>query len=163
MNPEIFDDIAIEKIAGSQFGIALDIENVIARQIPVGASATATVFLTRKKQLYAYITAKSSKMVLADVRKLVARMGLKPAIFIPPKGRPNYFDEVGREHFKMVFPGRTHITSDDLTYYRTLAPYNPALVQIAEVPDGWIRQYDSDARGSWRPSVKFAYRRISTS
>ena len=35
--------------------------------------------------------------------------------------------------------------------------------QIREVKDGTIYQYDSDARGQWRPHTKFSYRRIMTS
>lgn len=90
-------------------------------------------------------------------------MGMKPEGYIPPKGHPNYFDEIGRERFRAVFPGRTHVTSDDLVYYRTLAPYNPALIRIREIPEGVIKQFDTDAQGNWRPAARFAYRRIPTS
>ena len=90
-------------------------------------------------------------------------MGLKAELYVPPKGQPNYFDDIGRERVRAVFPGKTVITETDLIYYRTLAPYNPALVQIHEVIDGEIRQFDTDAHGQWRTAVKFAYRRIKTS
>ncbi len=158
----IYDDMALEQIAKQQFGLNVDIDNVIVRQIPVSRTAVATVYLTKKKQLFAHITAQSN-LTLADVKKLVARMGLKPELYVPPKGRPNYFDDIGREHVRAVFPGKTNITDTDLIYYRTLAPYNPALVQINEIPDGEIRQYDADAHGGWRAAAKFAYRRIKTS
>jgi len=158
----IYDDMALEQIAKQQFGLNVDIDNVIVRQIPVSRTAVATVYLTKKKQLFAHITAQSN-LTLADVKKLIARMGLKPELYVPPKGRPNYFDEIGREHVRAVFPGKTNITDTDLIYYRTLAPYNPALVQINEIPDGEIRQYDADAHGGWRQAAKFAYRRIKTS
>jgi hypothetical protein len=102
-------------------------------------------------------------LTLGDIKKIVSRMGLKPELFVPPKGRQDYFDEVGRQHVRAVFPGRTHITETDLVYYRTLAPYNPALVQIREIPTGEIRQFDTDAHGDWRVAVRFAYRRIKTS
>lgn len=156
------DHALIEQLIKKQFGLSLEIESIIARQIPVSATARATVFLTNKKQLFCYVIAQSN-LVLADVKKILGRMGLKPELYVPPKGRPKYFDEIGRARFLSVFPGRSHITSDDLTYYRTLAPCNPALIQINEIPDGIIRQYDTDARGYWRPSVRFAYRRIRTS
>lgn len=162
MNDAVYDDLAIEETAKKQFGLVLDIDKVIVRQAPLSRTAVATVFLTKKKQLYAYVTAQSG-MTLGDVKKLMTRMGVKPEIFIPPKGRPNYFDEVGREHVKAVFPGRSHITPEDLIYYRTLASYNPALVQIHEIPDGEIRQFDADSKEQWRPAAKFAYRRIKTS
>lgn len=162
MNDAMYDDIALEQMVKSQFGIMIDIESVIVRQVPVSATAKASVFLTKKKQLYVYISAQSN-LILADVKKILGRMGLKPEMYIPPKGRPHYFDEVGREQFHKVFPARGRVTADDLVYYRTLAQYNPALVQISEIPDGIIRQYDTDARGNWRPAVRFAYRRIRTS
>jgi hypothetical protein len=162
MSNRILDDFALEQSIKKEFGVNIEVDNVIADRIPISPTGTATVFLTGKKQLYCYIEGKSS-LVLADIKKLIGRMGLKPEAYLPPNGQSEYFEYVGREKFKAVFPGRTHIASDDLVYYRTLAPYNPALVQISEIPDGHIKQYDSDARGGWRPSVKFAYRRIRTS
>lgn len=162
MNESIYDDLALEQIAKKQFGLNIDIDQVIVRQVPVSRTAVATVFLTSKKQLYAYVSAQSN-LTLGDVKKILVRMGLKAELFVPPKGRPNYFDDIGREHVKAVFPGRSHITPNDLIYYRTLAPYNPALVQIHEIPDGHIRQFDTDAHDNWRVAAKFAYRRIKTS
>ena len=162
MNESVYDDLALEEIAKQRFGLSIDIESVILRHAPVSRTAYATVYLTKKKQLYVHLTAQSN-LTLGDVKKFINRMGLKPELFLPPKGQPNYFDEVGRAHFVSVFPGRSHISSDDLTYYRTLAPYNPALIQINEIPSGEIRQFDTDAHGQWRVGAKFAYRRIRTS
>jgi len=158
----IYDDLALEQNAKTKFGIDLDVDKVIARQIPLSHTASATVYLTKKKQLYAYIAAQSN-LTLGDVKKFVARMGLKAELYVPPVGQPNYFDDIGTAHVKAVFPGRGHITPNDLVYYRTLAPYNPALILIHEVSGGEIRQFDTDAAGNWRPAVKFAYRRIKTS
>ena len=162
MNDMAYDDLALEQNAKKRFGLDVDIDKVIVRQIPVSRTATATVYLTKKKQLFVYISAQSN-LNLGDVKKLVARMGLKAEQYLPPVGQPNYFDDIGTSHFKAVFPGRGHITTADLTYYRTLAPYNPALIQIHEVINGEIRQFDTDAHGDWRSAVKFAYRRIKTS
>jgi len=162
MRDEIYEDTALEKIAHDRFGLDVDISQVIARNIDVSRTATATVFLTNKKQLIVFVSG-HSKMLFSDVKKVIARMGLKAELFLPPKGRPDYFDEIGREKFREVFPGRSHISADDIIFYRTLAPYNPALVMISEVKNGEIYKYDSDARGDWRPAVKFTYRRIKTS
>lgn len=162
MREEIYDDMAIEQTAKSRFGVDIEIGQIIARDISVSRTASATVFLTKKKQLMAYIHA-DSRLLLGDMKKLVARMGLKAELYFPPKGQPDYFDAVGREKFGQVFPGREHISSDDLIFYRTLAPYNPALVLISEVKNGEIYKYDSDARGDWRLAAKFTYRRIKTS
>ena len=90
-------------------------------------------------------------------------MGLKAELYIPPKGRPDYFDEIGRKKFREVFPGRTHISDNDIIFYRTLSPYNPALIKILEITNGRIYKFDSDTTGNWRLATKFTYRRIKTS
>lgn len=162
MNNEIYDDLALEQIALEKFGLDIDIRQVIVRQVPVSYTAEATVFLTSKKQLFAFVSG-PSKLLLSDVKKIISRMGLKAELYLPPKGQPDYFDRIGEQKFKKVFPGRGHISKEDLIFYRTLAPYNPALVQIQEVKSGEIFKYDTDAASGWRSAVKFAYRRIKTS
>ena len=162
MELEIYDDIALEQHAKAKFGMDVDIDHVIVRNVPVSHVARATLFLTKKKQLLVYIEA-TSRLGLGDVRKLVSRMGLKAELYIPPKGRPNYFDEIGKQKFSEVFPGRHNPSHEDIQYYRTLAPYNPALVQIHEVKNGHVYQFDTDASSDWRVSAKFTYRRIKTS
>lgn len=162
MNEQVYDDIALEKAIKAQFGMATDIESVIVRDFPVGPTAKASLFLTNKKQPYLYVSSQS-KLLLADVRKIVSHVGLRAELYIPPKGRPRYFEEVGLQKFREVFPGRTNIMDEDLAFYKTLTPYNPALILIAEVKDAVIMQFDSDSRGGWRQAAKFAYRRIKTS
>lgn len=162
MNDSVYDDMAIEQIAKARFGMTFEIDHVIVRAAPVSRVATATVFLTNKKQLLVYVTG-TSKLLLADIKKIVSRMGLTAELYLPPKGQPTYFDDVGKDKFKAVFPGRTDPSTQDLQYYRTLATYNPALVQISEVKTGEIKQFDTDAKGQWRVVTKFAYRRIKTS
>lgn len=162
MNDEMYDDIALEQIAKSKFGLKVEIDKVIVRQIPVSHVAQATVFLTTKKQLFVYVSA-HSKLVLSDVKKIVTRMGMKAELFLPPKGEVDYFDEVGRVKFREVFPSRHDPLKEDIIFYRTLAPYNPALVQIHEIKNGEIKQFDTDASNGWRTVARFAYRRIKTS
>lgn len=162
MNQQVYNDVALEAILADRFGMKASIKQMIVHEIDVSRTAIASVFMTDKKQLVAFI-AGPSKLTLGDVQKIVTRMGLKAELYFPPKHRPDYFDEIGREHVRSTFPGRTNITPDDLRYYRTLAPYNPALVLIQEVREGQIYQYDTDTSGDWRPIAKFAYRRIKTS
>ncbi len=159
MNESVYDDMALEQIAKTRFGMSIDIDHVIVRAVPVSRVATATLLLTSKKQLLLYVTG-TSKLLLSDVKKIVSRMGLTAELYLPPKNQPNYFDEIGKEKFKAVFPGRSNPTSQDLQYYRTLAPYNPAFVQISEIKTGEIKQFDTDAKSEWRVATKFAYRRI---
>lgn len=158
----MYDDFAVEKLCKEKFGVALEVDKVIARRIEVGQSAYATVFLSSKKQLYCYIDG-PARLVLSDIKKIASRIGVHPEVFFPPKGRPNYFDEIGRKKFLDVFPGRKDIHAEDLQFYRTLAPYCPALILVNEIKNGVINCADSDARGGWRPAVKFTYRRIKTS
>lgn len=162
MNDQLYDDVALERQIASQFGVNAEVESVIARHIPVGRSVEATLFLTDKKQLYLYISGET-RLLLSDVKKIVARVGLHADVYMPPKGRPQYFNEIGAAKFEEVFPGRKAVSDEDIAFYKTLAPYSPALVQIREVKNGVIYQYDSDSMGGWRPHTKFSYRRIMTS
>ena len=162
MNNEIYDDFAIEQIAKDKFGLKVDIKQVIARSVAVSHTPEARVFLTDKNQLFVLISGEA-RLPLRDIRTIVTRMGLKAELYLPPKGEPDYFDRIGREKFKEVFPGKHAQNPEDIAFYRTLVPYNPALVQISEVRDGVIRQFDNDSQTKWRVAAEFAYRRIRTS
>lgn len=152
----------LEREIKALFGVDVEVESMIVRRVPVSRSAEASLLLTKKKQLYLYITSQS-QLLLSDVQKIVGHMGLKAELYLPPKGRPDYFDDIGTRKFREIFPGRSNISPGDIHFYRTLAPYRPALVLITEVKSGMVYQYDSDSTGGWRPSVKFTYRRIRTS
>ncbi len=158
---QLYDEINLEKHIHAAFGLNVEIKSVIANKIPVGPSASAIGFLSNKSMLYAFISTRGEQN-LGGVKKVLSRMNLKPEQFMPPHADANYFDRIAKSKFREVFPGRTKVNDKDLVFYRTLASYNPALVQISEVMNGVIKQYDSDAVGHWRPSVKFQYRRIKT-
>lgn len=162
MESGMYDDLAIEELAKHAFGINLEIKQVLVRAAPVSHTSEATVILSVKNQLYVLVQGQS-RMTLGDVKKIVVRMGLKPELFVPPKGQPDYFDKKAKDRFTKIFPGRSHPSADDLAYYRTLAVYQPALVQISEVVRGKIYQFDTDSSSSWRPITNFSYRRIRTS
>jgi len=162
MRDRMYDELALERAIREHFGVDADICQSIVFRIPISQTTEATLFLTTKKQLFLYITGQS-KLSLGDIKKFVSRMGLKADIYLPPKGRPLYFNEIGRNKFHEVFPGRKHISDEDLIFYRTLASYNPALILISEVKDGHVYQFDSDSNTNWRVAAKFAYRRIKTS
>ena len=161
MNDQVYNDIELERTLKSAFGVDAEVDAVIGRRFPVSRTAEATLFLTKKKQLFLYVSSQS-KLLLSDVQKIVSRTGLKAEVYLPPKGRPHYFDEVGTQLFRKVFPGRTNISAQDIAFYRTLTPYSPALVLISEVKDGVVNQFDSDNAVGWRLLVKFAFRRIKT-
>jgi hypothetical protein len=162
MTDKMYDELALERLIKEKFGVMLDIYQPIVFKVPISRTGEATLFLTEKKQLYLFIGGQS-KFLFGDIKKIVSRMGLKADTYFPPKGRPHYFDEVGKSKFHDVFPGRGHVSDDDILFYKTLAPYNPALILISEIKDGHIYQFDSDTNEGWRVGAKFAYRRIRTS
>jgi hypothetical protein len=162
MSDNMYDELALERAMNANFGVDLDIMQHIVTNAPVGRTAKATLFLTKKKQLYLYVDGQA-KLTLGDVKKIISRMGLKAELFFPPKGQKHYFEENAKQKFAEVFPGRKHVNDEDLIFYRTLVSYNPALVLISEIKDGHVYQFDEDAVSGWRVGAKFAYRRIVTS
>lgn len=143
-----------------EFGLDLEISKIIANQITVSRSAIMTVFLTPDEGLYAFIGVKN-RAVLADIMKMLTMSGLVAEQFLPPAGKGNYFHEIGLEQFKQVYPGRQLVNDQDLAFYKTLAPYNPALVRIKQVKNGRINTFDADVKGNWRLYCKFYYNKIN--
>jgi hypothetical protein len=161
MNSDIFDDIALERNTKEQFGVSIDIKHVIARGIPTSHTTTASVFLSTKNQLYTYISG-NAPLTLGDVRTMIRRMGMTADAYLPPKKDGEYFDRVALTKFKDTFPGRTPVNDGDLRFYRLLAPYNPALVRIAGIPEGTIKRFDASDIANWRVAAKYTYTRIKT-
>ncbi len=159
MNDEIFGDIAIEKTCQQRFGISFDIAEMVVRNLPVGITAHASLFKTTNNQMLLYVVSQAAQL-LDDVQKIVARMNLEADVFLPPNAEPEYFDRIGRDKYKVMFPGK-HITSDDdLRYYRNLSPYNPALVRIAKVK-GEVKGYDPQSR-TWHKARDYTFSKIRT-
>lgn len=159
MQEEIYSDINLEKFLQAHFGVNFEIDKVIVRDIPVGRNSEAFIFLTKKKCAYVFISAEA-KMLLGDVQKTLIKMGIKADKFIPPNGSKNYFEERARVKFLEVFPGRIKIGNDDLRFYKTLVPYNPALVEISEIRNGEIKAFNADTRGNWRVAKRFSFKKI---
>jgi hypothetical protein len=159
MNEEIYGDLAIEQACKNKFGITVDIAEVVVRGVPVGITAQATLFKTTVGHMLLYITSQATQL-LDDVQKIVSRMSLEAEQFLPPNGDAEYFDRIGRDKFKVMFPGKPIASADDLRYYRNLAPYNPALVSIAKV-NGEVRAYDPQSR-TWHKVKNYAFSKIKT-
>lgn len=159
MNEAIYDDIALEKLVRSHFGLDIDIDHVVLRDAPTGRTTRATVFVTSKRQLYVLMRGEAN-FTLGDVRTTIRRMGMIADGYVPPKAEPDYFERVARQKFLSVFPGRHDPTDADLRFYRLSAVYNPALVRIAEVESGVIKQFDPSDSSGWRTAAKFAYKVI---
>lgn len=159
MSPEVLDDVAIEKSVQDQFAQKLDIAEVIVRGAPVGSSARATIFKTANGQVFVYIVSQSA-MLRDDVQKIVRRMWCEAEAYLAPRGDEEYFDRIGREKFAALFPGKPIVSEDDLRYYKSIAPYNPALVRLGKIK-GEIRAYDKQL-GLWRKVKDYAYSKIKT-
>ena len=159
---QLVDSLVLERAANELFGMPIEVDAIVAQRLDCGQNAQATFFLSKKRQLYCYIEG-PAHLTLGDIKKMATRMGVRVEMFVPPRGRPMYFDDVARRKFVAIYPGRRDIQPDDLRYYRTLAPYCPALLIINEVKNDMIYCADHDARTGWRPAVKLAYRRILTS
>ncbi len=155
----LYDTVALEKIAAEQFDKPLVVSEIIVSRQPVGRLLRVTVFKTDKNQLFAYFEGET-KVILGDIKKIMSYMGLSADKYLPPAGKPDYFVDIATEHFRQVFPGRRPQSEQELSYYQTLAPYNPALVQIKKIKNGLIRVYDADVKSGWRNYKRYNYNKI---
>lgn len=158
MNDEAFKNEAIEKACKEQFGLSVDVAEVVARNFPVSTAARATLFKAKSGQVLLYIVSRGSQ-VFGDVQKMVLRMECEADVYYPPHGEAEYFDRVARDKFKALFPGKHILGEDDLRYYKALAPYSPALVKVAKVK-GEVRAYDEQLK-AWRKIKDYHYSKIS--
>jgi hypothetical protein len=159
MNDEIFGDLAIEQACKSRFGQTFDIAEVIARGLQTGVASQGTIFKTTNGQVWLYI-ASQSPLVLDDVQKIINRMNVDADLFYPPHGEADYFNRIGRDKFKIMFPGKPIKGEDDLRYYKKLAPYNPALIRLSRIK-GEIRAYNIQSK-DWRKAKEYSYSKIKT-
>jgi hypothetical protein len=158
MNDEIYSDVTIERTIEASFGLKLNISEVVVREIPVGYTAIATLFKTSPNMLYCFIQSQSN-LVLADVRKILRNMNVDVEGYLPPHGDKEYFQRIGVEKFKTMFPGKHIMGDEDTRYYQTLAPYNPALMRVSRVK-GDIRAFHIETK-SWRKVKDYAFSRIT--
>lgn len=109
MNDEITGDIAIEELVKSQFGLQVEVKQMVVRGIPVSHTAVASVFMTPKHQVFALLQARSP-LTLGEVRKIAKKMNLEVETFLAPGHDDEYFNRIAREKFRQVFPGRHDIS-----------------------------------------------------
>jgi hypothetical protein len=157
MNDDILNDIALEKACKHYFALDISVEEVIVRNVPTGVASRGTLFRTSKNIHYLYIGSQSN-LTLGDVQRIVRSMQFEAEIFLPPRKDADYFKRIGIAKYKEMFPGKYITSDDDIRYYQTLAPYNPALVRIARVK-GEIRGYDI-ATQLWRKIKDYAYTKM---
>lgn len=68
------NDMAVEELIKAQFGLQLEVKQMIVRSVPVSRVATASVFLTPKRQVFALIQAQSA-MTLGDAARYCQKDG----------------------------------------------------------------------------------------
>lgn len=158
MNDDIYSDTTIERVCRDAFGLKLQISEVIARDVPTSYTSSATVFKTSPNVMYVYI-ASQSKLLLADVKKMIRNMNIDAESYVPPHGDADYFKRIGTEKFKAMFPGKHIMSEADIRYYETLAPYSPALVRVSRIK-GDIRGFQSESQ-TWRKVKDYAFNKIS--
>lgn len=156
MNTAIYDDIAIERACETEFGIKLTITQVVARGVTTGTASQATLFSTASNVHFLFISSPNN-MTLSDVIQVTRRMGLIADCFIPPHGDDEYFQRVGVNKFKQLFPGKYITCRDDTRYYESLARYNPALVSISRV-NGEVKGYVVSTK-QWRKICDYIYKK----
>ena len=105
MENHAYSDKNLEEFLQKHFGVSFGIEEVISRNLPVGYSAEATIFKSKKGRVYAFISVEA-RATLGDIQYILSKMNLKPAYFFPPSGFENYFFERAKVQFLEVFPGR---------------------------------------------------------
>lgn len=161
MNTDSYEELALEEGIKQHFARKVVIRDILLHEIPVSHTMMATVFTDDKNQLYVYISGES-RATLGDIKKIVRRMGFVADSFLPPHAEKEYFRKLAQSHYRKVFPGRLTQSEEDLSYYKTLAHYSPALVRVAEVQKGTIYQYDTDSSSGWRLALQYNFRRIKT-
>lgn len=157
MTDKMSDDTAIERTIEAHFGLKLKVSEMIARRIPTGYTSTATLFKTSPNVLYAFVQTQGG-MLLADVRKIMRAMNVDVEEYVPPHGDKDYFRRIGTDKFKDIFPGKHIMSDEDIRYYQTLAPYNPALARIERVK-GEIRAFHFESK-SWRKVRDYSFSKI---
>lgn len=146
-----------EKDCRDYFGVDLKIKNIILDDAPTSKNSHTTVFKTDHNVIYA-LCSSDNPLILADIKSIIRLMGMKAEYFLPPSADSDYFFNFGQKAFLDIFPGRKAGTDQEISYYKTLAPYSPALVRISRI-NGEIRRYDKIWQ-EWQSAIKFSYLRM---
>lgn len=160
MNSDFFTDLAITETIREEFARKLEITRMLVRDMQVSPVAHASVFRAKGGSVYVLIRS-NNPMLLGDVMKIIRNMGAEADNFAPPSGVESYFTDHAIEKYRAVFPGKpVKNDAEELRYYRTLVPYNPALVQLARIR-GELREYEPESR-RWNVVKRLTYSKINT-
>lgn len=135
VDQEVTTAIEIEHTSRVHFRCDFKVKYVIVGDLETLKGARVTVFETTDHEVFAFCSSEEP-LELGDVKRIIRGMGLNASHYLPPAQHHSYFINYGKLAFTTAFPGR-HITSnDDLSFYESLAPYNPALIKIRAITDG---------------------------
>lgn len=147
----------IQKICMKYFALSIKVEKILLNNVSTGNNSFTTVFKNDHNEIFALCNS-SDNLLLADVKDIIKKMGMRPEFYYPPNGNDQYFIDFARLSFQTVFPGRKQPSEQDLAYYKTFSPYLPALVKISKI-DGEIKQLDTSL-GAWTNAINYSYSRI---
>ncbi|HEU5122253.1 MAG TPA: hypothetical protein VFT59_05410 [Candidatus Saccharimonadales bacterium] len=145
---------AIEHACQTTFAYSVRVTNIVADALETPKNSHTTIFETDGGELLA-LCHSNETLELGDIKRIIRGMGLEAAYYFPPAGYDNYFIDFGKKAFAASFPGRRITEHDNLSFYESLAPYNPALVKIGKI-NGEIRGY-IPVLEQWYKVVDFNY------
>ncbi len=147
----------IERICRDYFCVNLKINKILLNNAPTGNKSYSTVFQDDKNDIFT-LCKSDSVLTFADVKNIIKQMGMKPEEYFSPNADEDYFNNYAKMSFQAVFPGRKFLLEQDTNFYKSFAPYSPALVKIAKV-EGEIRHFDLDWN-KWISAADFSYYRV---
>lgn len=144
----------IKSICSNYFNIEPDIKELILDSAPSSNNTNTTIFETSTDEVYALCLSEKA-LTLADVKSIMRSMGIKADSFLAPKGDEDYFLKYGQRIYKSVFPAKKLTNEQDIEFYKTLAPYSPALIKVAKI-NGIIRKYNTNWH-QWQKALELNY------
>ena len=149
-----YETTRIQNICKNYFGVNLNINDIILDSIPSSKSSNMTLFKTNDDTIYA-LCLSEKPLTLADIKNIISSMGIKADSFLPPNADQDYFSRYGQQIFQSVFPGHKQGTDQDISFYKTLAPYSPALIKVSRI-NGIIRKYNNNWQ-QWQNALELSY------
>jgi hypothetical protein len=155
VDQEVTTAIEIEHASRVHFSYDFKVKQIIANDLETLKGSRTTVFETTDHKILAFCTSEES-LELGDVKHIIRGMGLEASYYLPPAQYHGYFINYGKQAFASAFPGRQITSNDNLSFYESLAPYNPALIKVHTIPDG-VYGY-IPALGKWYKAIDVTYK-----
>lgn len=149
--------IDIVNICRDKFNVEIKVENILLNSAFTGNSSYTSVFKNDRNEIFALCLCDGA-LTLADVNGIIKKMGMKPERVYPPGGDEQYFVYYAKKTYESVFPGRKCLAEQDAVFYKSFAPYSPALIRIKEI-SGEIKHFDT-SWNKWTSAINFSYYRV---